>query len=191
MLRPSSAHPGLDIKLSGTNEWPQDARVTFTSRAQAPLPLSPVRRRDRGRHRRRGFRHPGYGIGTALTFENARIAIASFEPAKALGPSAFGPLRYRLLSADADGDWRALATLVRVPVLQGLECPQAADAPCVLTGTNLFLLDSVAADAQFAQAVHVPEGFPGQSLQVPRPVSSQLYLRLRDDPQVTSVAEIR
>ena len=186
--RAISAHPGLDIKLPGPNELAQDARVTFSLRAQAPATFT---------------RQEKVEIATAdgssaildaaagtLTFENARVAIASFEPAKALGSSAFGPLRYRLLSGDADGDWHALATLVRLPVLNGLECPQAADAPCVLSGTNLFLLDSVSTDAQFSQPVRVPEGFPSQSLQVPRPVSSQLYLRLRDDPEVVSVAQI-
>lgn len=183
-----TAHTGFDIKLSGTNELPQDARVTFSLRAAAPVTFT---RQEKVEIATADGASAILDTGSGnLTFENARVAIASFEPAKALGPSAFGPLRYRLVTADAEGDWGALATLVRVPVLRGLECPPAADAPCVLSGTNLFLLDSVAADAQFTQAVRVPEGFPGQSLQVPRPASSQLYLRLRDDPQAISVAEI-
>ena len=86
------------------------------------------------------------------------------------------------------GDWHPLATLVRLPLLKALECPESGDDPCTLSGQNLFLLDSVAGDAQFTRAVHVPEGFPGRTLQVPHPVSSQIYVKLRDDPTVVSVA---
>jgi hypothetical protein len=181
-----TARGGLDIRLAGPNELPQDARVTFSLRAQAPGSFS---------HQERIEIATADGTSAildaasgALTFENARVAVASFEPARALGLSAFGPLRYRLVSGDANGDWHPLATLVRLPVLKSFECPDNPDAPCTLSGTNLFLLDSVGADAEFSRAVRVPDGFPGQALQVPRPAASQLYLRLRDDPQLVSVA---
>jgi hypothetical protein len=36
--------------------------------------------------------------------------------------------------------------------------------------------------------VRVPDCFAGESLQVPRPAASQLYLKLRDDPQPVSIA---
>ena len=50
---------------------------------------------------------------------------------------------------------------------------------------DLYLLDSVAGDAQFAHAVSVPDGFPGNSIPVPRPQDGRLYLRLRDAPAGT------
>jgi hypothetical protein len=51
-----------------------------------------------------------------------------------------------------------------------------------LTGTNLFLIDSVASDSQFAHTVPVPTGFIDSTLSVPHPAETGLYVRLRDDP---------
>ena len=65
-----------------------------------------------------------------------------------------------------------------------------APAACTLTGSNLFLIDSVASDAQFAHGVSVPDGFNGPSLAVPRPVNGQLFVRLRDDPSVANTATV-
>jgi hypothetical protein len=59
--------------------------------------------------------------------------------------------------------------------------------PCTLSGTNLFLVDAIAADAHFARSVSVPDGFTGATLAVPRPSGDgRLYVRLRDDPGVTN-----
>jgi hypothetical protein len=103
-------------------------------------------------------------------------------------------LRFRIIDADGSkGDWQPLATLVRLPQFQTLKCPWAADQPCKLTGANLFLVDAVSGDAQFAHPVQVPDGFPGNVLPVPHPASGELYVKLRDDPsvvnQVSLVAE--
>jgi hypothetical protein len=54
--------------------------------------------------------------------------------------------------------------------------------PCALTGTNLFLVASIAATPDFDNAAEVPPEFTGTQLSVPHPVNSLLYLRLRDDP---------
>jgi hypothetical protein len=47
----------------------------------------------------------------------------------------------------------------------------------------LFLLDSVSADADFANPVKVPEGFVQDALAIPPPKGKTLYIKLRDDPQ--------
>jgi hypothetical protein len=73
---------------------------------------------------------------------------------------------------------------VRLPVLQALQCPSTADKACKLTGSNLFLVDSVAGNPEFKDAVQVPVGFPGRALPVPHPDKGELYLKLRDDPSV-------
>jgi hypothetical protein len=73
-------------------------------------------------------------------------------------------------------------------VLTDLECAAAAEAPCQLSGTNLFLLQAVSVDAKFAKPTAIPDGFTGQTLSVPRPVDGRLYVKLRDDPGVISVA---
>ena len=122
-----------------------------------------------------------------IVLQDSKTALVTLDPAKAFGGSAFGPLRFRPVSAEGvAGDWQPLATLVRVPDLKELKC--AAGAPlCTLVGTNLFLLDQVGADAQLADAVTVPEGFGATTLDVPRP-NGTLYLKLRDDPAVVNTA---
>lgn len=58
------------------------------------------------------------------------------------------------------------------------------DTPCTVTGTDLFLIQSVSADSGFAAASEVPAGYAADTLQVPRPVDNRtLYLKLRDDPE--------
>jgi hypothetical protein len=186
--QPLSAPGGVDIRLAGSEELPQNSQVTFSLRAQSPTTFSRDERievaTEAGLSTMLDARNGG------LTFQNARVAVATFDPAKTLGPSAFGPLRFRLLNDTVSGDWHPLATLVRLPLLKGLECPESADDPCTLSGLNLFLLDSVAADADFTRAVRVPDGFPGRTLQVPHPASSQIYVKLRDDPTVISVVVV-
>jgi hypothetical protein len=57
-----------------------------------------------------------------------------------------------------------------------------------MSGTNLFLLESVASDPQFAHTVPVPAGFADSSMNVPRPNGTILYVKLRDDPSVGNMA---
>jgi len=92
-------------------------------------------------------------------------------------------LRFRPMTAQGEaGDWQPLVTLVRLPALQELRCPQEADQPCRLQGSGLYLLDAVSSDPQFQQSTPVPDGFAGSELKVPRPHGADLYLKLRDDP---------
>ena len=118
------------------------------------------------------------------------------------------------------GDWLPLTTLVRLPTITGLRCPVAAPpagsapaisgsaapadgpvvpglpapalppAPCALTGSGLYFIDSIATDAAFTNAVHVPPGFVGSSLAVPPPTGAVYYLRLRDDPATTDTVTL-
>jgi hypothetical protein len=91
---------------------------------------------------------------------------------------------------DADGvsgDWTPLANMVRVPSLKEIRCPDKPDRQCKLSGTNLFLIDSVASDPQFSNTVPVPAGFVDSTLSVPRPNGTLLYLKLRDDPSTVSM----
>ena len=185
--QPAVLRPGLAIRLSGSDEMPQQSQVTFSLRAQAPATFT---RQEKVEIATEDGTSAVLDGASGLMFQNARVAIASFEPARALGTDAYGPLRFRLVNGGSVGDWHPFGILVRLPVLRSLECPPSTDAPCTLSGANLFLLDSVSGDAQFTQAVHVPDGFPGDTLQVPRPPSSELYLKLRDDPRAVSVAVV-
>ena len=175
------------IRLTSQNELPQDGELTFSLHARVPGAFS---RDDRIEVATLdGSASTILGPASGMTLQNSRIAVATLDPAKAFGPSAFGPLQYRVLNAAGAGDWQPLVTLVRLPVLTDLHCA-SADSPCQLTGQNLFLLDSVSADAGFAKPRSIPDGFTGQMVSVPRPADGRLYLKLRDDPAVISVAVI-
>jgi hypothetical protein len=120
----------------------------------------------------------------SLMLEDAKTAMGVVEPLARFGSSAFGPLQARALSADgATGDWLPLGTLVRLPGFKELRCPHAAAKPCALTGTNLFLADSIAATPDLENAVDVAPDFTGTQLSVPHPANGVLYLKLRDDPE--------
>ncbi len=67
---------------------------------------------------------------------------------------------------------------------------EATDAACTLHGSNLFLIDSVASDAAFTHSIQVPEGFSGQTINVPRPTAKTLYVKLRDDPEVVNTLQV-
>jgi hypothetical protein len=125
-----------------------------------------------------------------ITLEDSKVAVATLDPAKAFGPSAFGPLQFRVVANGVTGDWRPLATLVRLPVLKDLKCPATPELACKLSGSNLFLVDSVSSNPQFDHPVQVPDGFPGYALPVPHPTDGQLYVKLRDDPSVVNLAAL-
>jgi hypothetical protein len=123
----------------------------------------------------------------SLVLQDAQTVMAVLDPAKSFGPSAFGALRFRPVSTDGtNGKWLPLVRLVRIPTLKEIRCPDAPDQPCQLTGTNLFLIDSVASDAQFTHNISVPLGFADSTLTVPRPNGTLLYLKLRDDPSTVN-----
>jgi hypothetical protein len=70
---------------------------------------------------------------------------------------------------------------VRIPTLKEIRCPESPDKQCRLSGSNLFLIDSVASDPQFTHAISVPVGFADSTLSVPRPNGTLLYIKLRDN----------
>ena len=116
--------------------------------------------------------------------------MATLDPLKSFGPSAFGPLRFRAVDGNAKGDWQPLATLVRFPALKEVRCPESPDKQCILSGANLFLISSVASDPEFKHSVPVPEGFADSTLSVPRPENSLLYIKLRDNPSSVNPATL-
>jgi len=121
-----------------------------------------------------------------LVLEDSQVALATLDTGKAFASSASGPLRFRVLEQGVASDWLPLATLVRLPVFHDLKCPDEKDQPCKLTGSNLFLVNSLSNDPQFDHPVQVPEGFPGYVLTVPRLTAGQLYVKLHDDPAVVN-----
>jgi hypothetical protein len=178
-----------NIELGNADELPQDAKLTFSVRAQSPATFL----RDEQIEVAMADESASTTLSIAsggITLENSKVAVATLDPMKALGSSAFGPLLFRTVVNGVAGDWQPLATLVRLPVLRELKCPASAELACKLSGSSLFLVDSVSSESDFAHAVQVPDGFPGYSLPVPHPNSGLLYVRLRDDPTVVSRATL-
>jgi hypothetical protein len=137
----------------------------------------------------------------SLMLEDAHTAVAVIDPLARFGPSAFGPIQLRAITADGiTGDWVPLGTLVRLPGFSGspaskeLRCPRNQTKPCQLTGTNLFLITAVSPNPDMSNAVEVPEEFTGTALTVPNIVRSgatgTLYLRLRDDPNTVQTLNL-
>jgi hypothetical protein len=125
-----------------------------------------------------------------MTLENRHVAVVTFNPAKAFGASAFGPLEFRVNAKGVAGDWLPLATLVRLPVLEGIECPGGSELACKLTGSNLYLVDSMSTEREFQHPVQVPDGFLGSALPLPHPAEGVLYVKLRDDPDIIDPATL-
>ncbi len=208
----AAASPGSTVSLSNPQDLPLDSHVDFTLKSQTNFPRNgqlEIATLD-GTLRSVLTLAPSGG----LILQDPHTVVASLDPLRSFGPSAFGALHVRavfppaktkprhtddpasgtnnspLAAGDSDEDplavsnWMPLGTLVRLPVLTHLQCSGDSAAPCNLSGTSLYLLQSVSADPGFAQPDHVPDGFTGTTLQVPHPAGSSgtLFLKLRDDP---------
>ena len=89
--------------------------------------------------------------------------------------------------ASAPGDSTASPKAQAEP---GAEVASKPATTCTLAGSGLYFIDSIATDADFTNAIHVPEGFVGTSLTVPPPTGAVYYLRLRDDPSAVDTVTL-
>jgi len=181
-VQPSPSSRESNIQLTDQGELPQDAILTFAVRAQMPAIFARDETIEVAGADESWSTVLSFGNG-GLTLENGQVAVATFNPAKAFGASAFGPLRFRVVAKAIPGDWQPLGNLVRLPILRDLAC-STPELACKLSGTNLYLVDSLSNDREFAHPVQVPDGFLGAALPVPHPTGGALYVRLRDDPSV-------
>jgi hypothetical protein len=188
-VQPSPSNDNSNISLVDPGELPQDATLIFSVRTDLPAVFSQdenieVSTAD-------GAFSTTLSIGKGeMTLENPRVAVITLNPMKAFGRAAFGPLQFRVNAGGASGDWQPLANLIRLPALMEIDCPAAAELACKLSGSNLFLIDSLSSDPQFAHSVQVPEGFLGSALPVPHPGRGALYVKLRDDTAVINLATL-
>jgi hypothetical protein len=182
-VEPSSSNS--NIQLANQDELPQESTLIFSLRTVAPATFAFDEQIQVATVDETFSALLTLGNG-GVTLEDTKVAVATLDPVKAFGASAFGPLQFRVIVNGVPGDWQPLATLVRLPVLKDLKCPATPDLACKLSGVNLFLVDSVSNDPKFAHPVQVPDGFPGYSLPVPHPTDGNLYVKLRDDPSVVN-----
>jgi hypothetical protein len=168
------------IRLANPDDLPVGQKLTFSLHSDAPFQRDSqveIASTDESLH---GNLTVASG---SLVLQNSHTVLGTFDPLKTFGTSAFGPVRLRVIAPDGTpGDWMPLAILVRLPELQELHCPTDAAAPCTLTGSDLYLVDSLSTDAAFTNPIDVPEGFVGTTISLPRPPKTGFYLKLRDEP---------
>lgn len=189
-VQPDASSGASPIQLQGDDQLPQDATLSFSLKSQVPSvfprdEMIEVATADESVHTLLSV-----GDGT-LTLQDEQTVLARLDPRKGLGASAFGQLRFRPVSSDGiKGDWQPLVTLVRLPTLSGLHCPVSTEQQCTLSGSGLYLLDSISTDPQFQQSMPVPDGFAGSTLNVPHPTGRDLYVKLRDDRSTVNKLEL-
>jgi hypothetical protein len=188
-VQPSASSRDSNIQLTEQSQLPQDATLTFSLRTRSPAAFAHDEIIEVATGDESSIATLSFTNGGAM-LENSQVAVATLSPAKAFGGTAFGPLQFRVNSRGVAGDWQPLANLVRLPMLKDLKCPPTPELACKLSGSNLFLIDSVSNDPQFAQSVKVPDGFLGSALPVPHPKSGSLYVKLRDNPSVVNATSL-
>ncbi len=194
------------ITLSSADDLPLSAPLTFTLKTAQSFPRSgrvEVETLD-GTLRSVLTLAPSGG----LVLQDPHTVVATLDPLRSFGPSAFGALHVRAIfppkkhadeqaapnstaEDEASSDWLPLGTLVRLPQLTTLQCPADPGAACTLSGSSLYLIDTIAPTPAFDDPAHVPDGYTGATLTVPHPVSAgTLFLKLRDDPNPINAANI-
>jgi hypothetical protein len=197
-----------NILLSNADDLPLTSMLTFSLKSPTPFPRNgqiEIETLD-GTLRTVLTLAPSGG----LLLQDPHTVVATLDPLRSFGPSAFGALRLRAVYpttvhrhkdeaatastgdattiADDDltapaSDWLPLVTLVRLPTLSALQCTAELTQPCTLTGYNFFLLQNIATDPKFEDPVPVPDGYSGTTLTVPHPSAATLFFKLRDDPE--------
>lgn len=180
--------PASLVRLGDSDELPQEARLNFFLKTQVPDAFPPTEKVEIATADE-SFRVLLSFKDGNLTLQDSRTVFAVLDPMKLLGPSAFGPLKFRPVTADGvEGDWQPLISLVRVPTLKGVHCVPGRERQCTLSGDKLFLIDEVSSDPDFTNSVTVPDGFAEATLLIPPMKGKTLYLKLRDDPATVDTA---
>ncbi|MCU1320548.1 MAG: hypothetical protein JWM43_197 [Acidobacteriaceae bacterium] len=182
---PAQQNGALPITLGTRDEIVLDGKLTFVVQTKEVFPRTQtieVATND-------SSVHTSLSLTTnTLVLQDGHTAIATLDPSKAFGRSAFGKLQMRPIAEDGTpGDWTPLGTLVRTPQITAIHCT-TADAPtCTVDGSNLFLVQSFDAGKDFAKPTEVPTGFAESTFSVPTPADgTTLYFKLRDDPDAVA-----
>jgi hypothetical protein len=187
-IQPGSSPASSIVHLANPDELPQDGHLAFALKTEVPTSFSrteqiEVATADDSFHTLLSLDQGD------LILQDAQNVLVNFEPLAKFGPSAFGPLKFRPVDANGNnGEWQPLVQLVRIPLLTSLRCKPDTDSPCALTGSNLFLLEEVAAKADFSNPVTIPVGFVDSHVMIPHPPLSKIFIRLRDDPASINTA---
>ena len=180
-------HDGISVALGAKDDIPLEGKLTFVVQTKDAFPRTQTVE----------VATAGEAVKTTLSLaandlvlQDEHTAVATLDPLKAFGQSAFGSLEMRPVAADGTpGAWTHLGMLVRSPQITAIKCT-TADAPtCSVEGSKLFLVQTFGSGRDFAKAADVPSGYADGSFAVPTPSDgATLYLKLRDDPK--SVASL-
>jgi hypothetical protein len=178
------------IHFGNADDLPQDGRLAFFLKSEVPDKFPRTEKIEVATADGASDATLSIADGTLIPQDEASV-LAVLDPVKAFGPGAFGAIHFRPIDADGGkGKWQPIGVLVRIPSLAEVRCPDAPEKPCTLSGSNLFLLASVASDAQFTSPVTVPAGYVDNTLTVPRPNGTLLYIKLRDDPATVDMVAL-
>ncbi|PYX47229.1 MAG: hypothetical protein DMG79_14505 [Acidobacteria bacterium] len=178
------------VRLGNQTELPQDARLNFFLKTLVPETFQSTEKIEVATGDESFRVLLSFKEGN-LTLQDSKTVFAVLDPMKLLGPSAFGPLKFRPVASDGtDGNWQPLVNLVRVPTLTGIRCMPEPEKQCTLSGDKLFLLDSVSTDPDFVNSVTVPAGFVEEALAIPAMKAKTLYIKLRDDPNTVDTVTL-
>ena len=177
---PAPQGSGLPVTLGSKDDIPLNGQLTFVVETKDAFPHDQtieVATADGAVHTSLTF------AANTLVLQDEHTAIATLDPLKAFGQSAFGKLQMRPITADGTpGDWTPLGTLVRTPQITAIHCTAAAPT-CTVDGANFYLVQSFSAAKDAATPTPVPTGFDDATITVPTPTDgATLYLQLRDDP---------
>ncbi len=122
----TEAKTAFHIRLGSETDLPVSDVLMFSMKSAKPFPRSgaiEIASPD-------GSLHTRLSVDSgSLILEDPQTLLATLQPLKAFGPSAFGPVRLRAVAPDGTtGEWLPLVTLVRLPAFTGLSCPVAAPA---------------------------------------------------------------
>ena len=215
--RVNQAQPS-PIQLASPQDLPLGAQLTFFLKSQEKFPRSAnieISSKDSDAATDAPLKTTLSVAAGSLVMQDSHTILATFDPLKTFGPSTYGQFRLRAVASDGTkGEWIPLATIVRLPNLTDLHCPAATresasresstresparDTSCQLSGSALYLIDSISTDAAFTTPTEVPEGFVDQSLAIPRPPATAsakaapvtIYIKLRDDPEVADAVTL-
>jgi hypothetical protein len=186
---PTLQNGALPVTLGAKDDIPLNGRLTFVVETKEVFPRTQtieVATADGSAHTSLSF------AANNLVLQDEHTAIATLDPLKAFGQSAFGKLQMRPVAGDGTpGDWTPLGTLVRTPQITAIHCTTAGSPTCTVDGSNFFLVQSFGAAKDFAKAADVPTGFAENTFTVPTPADgTTLYLKLRDDPNVVATVAL-
>jgi hypothetical protein len=178
---PADQPGAIPVMLGAKDDIPLDGKLVFVVQTKNVFPRSQtieVATAD-------GSVHTTLSLASNnLVLQDEHTAVATLNPLKAFGESAFGKLAMRPVAADGTpGDWTGLGVLVRTPKITAIQCTTAEAPSCKAEGDKFFLVQAFSATRDFTKPVDVPTGYADDTFTVPTPSDgTTLYLKLRDDP---------